>query len=78
MKKRIVFSPRTKGGTLDDDYSLYDNGEVVHEYDKHIYPGGYNLKDTLSVDDLSSGIKERLLNDASPENKEAVKRLLGL
>lgn len=78
MKKIIAVSHRMKGGILDDDYTLYDNGEVLHEYDKHTYPGGSNLSRVLSIDELSLEIKERLLSDASDENKEIVKNLLGL
>lgn len=75
MKKIIAVSNSMKGG-LDDDYTLYDNGEVLHEYDRHIYPNGLNLQETLSVSDLSLEVKERLLSEAPKENKELVKRLL--
>jgi hypothetical protein len=75
MKRIIAVSQQMKGG-LDNDYTLYDNGEVLHEYDRHIYPNGLNLKETLSVDELSAEVKQRLLSAASDENKELAKRLL--
>ncbi len=78
MKKIIAVSHSMKGGVLDDDYTLYDNGEILHEYDKSIYPGGSNLSETLSVDELSLNVKERLLAEASDENKELVRSLLGM
>ncbi len=78
MKKIISVSHRMKNGVLDDDYTLYDSGEILHEYDKHIYPGGSNLKSTLSADQLSLEVKERLLFEASDENKELVRSLLGM
>ncbi len=79
MKKNIIaVSHRIKGGMLDDDYTLFNNGEILHEYDKHTYPGGYNLSEKLSADQISNEVKERLLNAASDENKGLVKKLLGL
>lgn len=78
MKKEIAFSHRMKNGVLDDDYTLYDNGEILHEYDKHIYPGGSNLSRTLTVDEISKDIKMRLLSEASDENRELVMTILGL
>jgi len=77
MKKVVVNSYRMRNG-LDDDYTLYDNGDVLHHYDRHIYPNGLNLEETLSAKELSAEIKERLLAEASEDNKEVVKNLLGL
>lgn len=65
-------------GLLDDDYTLYDDGTVLHEYDKNIYPGGQNLKASLSVADLSDIVKQRLLEAASDEDKELVRKILNL
>lgn len=76
-KKTIAYSSKMKGD-LDDDYTLYEDGEILHEYDKHKYPGGYNLKETLTADQLKVDIKERLLSSAKAENKELAKELLGL
>lgn len=78
MKKIIAVSHRTKNGTLDDDYTLYDNGEILHEYDKHIYPGGFNLSETLSPDQLTPDVKNRLINAASAEDKDFVRKILGI
>lgn len=65
-------------GDLDDDFTLYDNGQILHEYDIHKYPGGYNLKRTLNIQDIDNEIKLRLFNAASQENKELVREILGL
>ena len=73
----IAVSHKMKG-ELDDDYTLYENGEVLHEYDKNRYPGVYYLKETLSADKLSDDVKYRLLEAASTENKELVREILGL
>lgn len=74
--KLIAYSPGTKKGNLDDDYSLFDNGVITHDYDAHTYPGGYNLKRKLSIDDIDDSIKNRLYNNASIENKNLVHKLL--
>lgn len=65
-------------GDLDDDYTLYEDGEILHEYDRHRYHGGYNLKDTLTANQLKVSIKERLLNATKAEDKELAKELLGI
>lgn len=77
MPKIISISSKMKG-VFDDDYTLYDNGEILHEYDKHMYPGGYNLSENLSVEEIGVHIKERLLSAASDEDKELVKNILGI
>lgn len=43
-KKAISITHKMKGGVLDDDYTFYNDGTILHEYDKHTYPGGQNLK----------------------------------
>lgn len=77
-KKAISVSHKMKGGVLDDDYTLYDDGTILHEYDKHTYPGGQNLNESLTVADLSDEVKQRLLEAASDENKELVRKTLNL
>ncbi len=64
-------------GVLDDDYTLYDNGDVEHFYDQSIYPNAQNKTEWLTAKDLSDKVKDRLIDDASPEYKEQVKELLG-
>ncbi|MBF6656689.1 hypothetical protein C3B48_13780 [Flavobacterium columnare] len=65
-------------GDLDDDYTLFENGEILHEYDAHRYPRGYNLKRTLQPSELKQEVKERLLKAANENDKDLVKNLLGL
>jgi len=77
-KKAISTSHKMKGGVLDDDYTLYDDGTILHEYDKHTYPGGQNLKESLTVADLSDELKQRLLEAASDGDKELVRKTLNL
>lgn len=78
MEPRIIaFSHKSKVD-LDDDYTLYEDGTVLHEYDKHRYPGGYNLKETMQAKNIKSSAKERLLDATKEEDKELAKELLGL
>lgn len=78
MERKTIAYSHKMNGDLDDDYTLFDNGEVLHEYDKHRYPGGYNLKETLKANELKDSVKQRLLGATSSENLELAKRLLGL
>lgn len=76
MKKVIATSREIKKGILDDDYTLFDDGEILHEYDRNIYPGGFNLTEKLTADELTPDVKARLLSTAADEDKETVKNLL--
>ena len=77
MKKKLVVSHGMKG-VLDDDYTLYDNGDVEHFYDQSIYPGGQNKTEWLTAKELSDKVKLRLLDEANAEDKEQVRELLGM
>jgi hypothetical protein len=76
-KKAISVSHQMKG-ILDDDYTLYDDGSVLHFYDKHTYPGRQNIEQELTVDNLSAKVKQRLYDAASADNKELVGKILKL
>ena len=78
MDKKVISVSHNMKGLLDDDYTLYDDGTVLHFYDKHTYPGGQNLEENLTVDDLSQTIKQRLYEAATNENKDLVKSALKL
>ncbi|TDD74867.1 hypothetical protein [Flavobacterium caseinilyticum] len=78
MQPRIIAVSHKMNGDLDDDYTLYEDGSVLHEYDRHRYPGGYNLKETLEAKNIMDSAKERLLYESSEEDKELVKELFGL
>ena len=77
-KVALSVSHNMKGSILDDDYTLFDDGTILHEYDRHTYPGGQNLKEYLTVDKLSDIVKKRLLDAASAKNKKLVHETLKL
>lgn len=76
MDKELSVSHKMKGGILDDDYTLFESGKILHEFDKHGYPGGQNLKEELTADQIDDDVKNRLLEAASENDKERVKQLL--
>lgn len=78
MAKTAISVSHKMNGILDDDYTLYNDGSVLHFYDKHTYPGGQNIEENLTVDDLSAKIKQRLYDAASAENKQQVGEILKL
>lgn len=78
MPKTIISVSHSMKGLLDDDYTLYDDGSVLHEYDKHTYSGGQNLTREMTVDQLSDNIKQRLLEASSDEKKDIVRKTLKL
>ena len=76
--KKLSVSNKIRKGELDDDYILYENGDIIHNYDKSRYPGGYNLTEKLTVEQINDEVKTRLINSAKEEDKELVKKILGL
>ncbi len=76
MAKKIISESHHMNGILDDDYTLYDDGSVLHFYDKHTYPGGQNIEDNLIVDNLSLEVRQRLYDAATPDKKELVGEIL--
>ncbi|WP_159801701.1 hypothetical protein [Flavobacterium sp. MK4S-17] len=77
MRNILAKSMMMKKG-LDDDYTLFDDGEILHEYDANHYPSGMNRSRKLRAEELSSDVKNRLLEAASTANRQLVKEILGL
>ena len=78
MAKTAISVSHKMNGILDDNYTLYDDGSVLHFYDKHTYPGGQNIEENLTVDDLSVKVKQRLYDAASVDDKKLVGQILKL
>ena len=76
MDREVSVSHKMKG-MLDDDYTLFESGKILHEFDKHTYRG-QNLKAELNPSQISDEVKSRLLNAASEADKDLVKKLLGI
>lgn len=78
MEKRIIAHSIEFRNGLDNDYTLYDDGTVLREYDAHNYEGGYNLRATYTIDELSNEVKQRLIKEVKEEDMELAKQLLKL
>lgn len=76
MKEVLAVSHAIKCSGFDDDYTLYESGEILHKYDEHIYPGGLNLSKSLTADQVGTDVKERLLSAAPKDKKNLVRELL--
>ena len=77
MDRKIGYSHNMKG-MLDDDYTLYESGKIIHFYDKHTFPGGQNITQEVSADRLSEKVKQEILTSAKKKDKELVKQLLNI
>ncbi|MBD2450178.1 hypothetical protein H6G76_24060 [Nostoc sp. FACHB-152] len=60
--------------TKDNDYTLYADGRVKRFYDENDWK--YNLTEWLRAENLSSQVKESLLDRCSEENKDKARKLL--
>lgn len=78
MEKTILAKSTSMKKGLDDDYTLFDDREILHEYDANHYPSGMSRSRKLRVDELIPDVKNRLLEAASIANKQLVKEILGL
>lgn len=73
-KQVLAHSHKMRSNLFDDDYTLHDDGTVLHEYDRNTH--SFNLREDLVVDDLTPEVKARLYEAASAENKDKVKTIL--
>lgn len=61
-------------GTLDDDYTFYDDGSVLREYDQSAYK--LNLQEEIQANEISDHRKDRLLEKCPAQNEEKLRQLL--
>ena len=78
MTKKIIAVSHDMKGMLDDDYTLFEDGSVLQEYDNHFYPDGQNLRSKMTVDQLLDKIKMRIYEASSDEYKENKRKNLKL
>ncbi len=62
--------------TLDDDYTLYEDGRVKRFYDNNAY--SLNNEEWLDAKNLNTSIKQKLLDKCPEELKEKARQLLHL
>ena len=78
MNTTVISTYSRMIGMLDDEYTLYENGDVKNVFDANPYPGNQNKKRLLIAKELKQEIKEKLLENASEANKEMARFLLDL
>lgn len=76
MRRKIALYHSMKGGMLDNDYYVYDDGVIIHFYDRNQYPGNQNIEEEVTAEQVSDEIKNDLLDSAKNEDKELVKKIL--
>ncbi|MBC1221390.1 hypothetical protein GNF11_04780 [Nostoc sp. UCD122] len=61
---------------VDDDYTLYQDGQVKRFYDRNAW--SLNNVDWLDAKKLNNSVKQKLLDECPEEFKEEARKLLGL
>lgn len=78
-KKQIWAYLSMKKGTYDDDYYFYEDGTILHHYDRSI--NNYNLESYVSPASISDSDKEKIVAQCTSECPKAVvekiKEILG-
>lgn len=72
MKVEICTVDISKNG-LDDQYTFYDDGKVIHVYDRNNYK--FDIKEDITIEDISEIRKERILEACKPEYLPRIKAL---
>lgn len=77
-KKLLWFcSLPMKKGLMDNDYAFYEDGTIVHEYDKGIYRAeDLNLKETVSASFIEDKVKLQIMERCPEELKEKISQIL--
>lgn len=66
-----------KKGVLDNDYAFYEDGTIVHEYDKSIYRlEDMNLETQVSADFIQDDIKHKIIEQCPENLKERIISML--
>ena len=63
-------------GGLDNDYTFFESGRILHSYDRHNHAGGFNKKKWIIAKDISGQEKQRLIDKCLPEHVERITEIL--
>jgi len=61
-------------GILDNDYTFYDDGRIKRFYDRNMQR--YNIEAWVSVGDISTSDKSKILQKCSDEDREYLTSVL--
>lgn len=68
-----------KKGILDNDYAFYEDGTIIHEYDKSMYRSkDMNIETEVSADSIQDDIKLKIMERCPEELKEKISNILKL
>ncbi len=71
-----MYSFPMKKGIFDDDYFFFEDGRILHCYDKSQIK--YNIEEFVKAEDIPED-KRRIMLQACPENKkELISKILNL
>lgn len=66
-----------KKGVLDNDYVFYEDGTIVHEYDKSSYRfEDMNLKQPMSADSIRDDVKHQIMEKCPDNLKDQIANIL--
>jgi len=58
---------------LDDQYTFYDDGTVIHIYDRNNYK--LDVKEDITIQDISEIRKDRILEACKPQYQSQIQEL---
>lgn len=61
-------------GAMDNDYTFYKDGRILHCYDPNIY--NHSKKVWLTADDLQLHVKAAILEKCPEEHRESITKIL--
>jgi hypothetical protein len=63
-----------RNGILDNDYVFYDDGTIVHEYDKN--QNKFNLEEQIVASDIHEEEKKKILENCPNEFIDRIRLIL--
>lgn len=73
-KKTIWIYHHLKKGLLDNDYYFYEDGTIVHHYDRTTEK--VNIEDIVSASDIPESDKDKILSQCKNECNEEVYHII--
>jgi hypothetical protein len=79
-KKQIWAYLSMKKGLYDNDYYFYEDGTILHHYDRTI--GKWGIEEYISASSISESEKDKIISkcksECAPEILNQIKRILDL
>lgn len=65
-----------KKGILDNNYYFYDNGKILHVYDKTL--SKLNIEEYVSASDIPENERLQIIENCPPEFKEQIMEMISI